>query len=465
MLTVRISAYKNILIKARTLFLFNKKNYYFNFLKIAWPAAVEAVLVGLVGSINTIMVGGLGAGAIAAVGITNQPRFILLAIMFSLDIGITAIISRRKGENDRYAANRFFRQALVISIFIAVVMSVVGFLFSREILSFAGATSDYIDDATTYFNILMISIFLSSVNLAVNAAQRGSGNTYISMKTNIISNIINLIFNYLLINGAFGFPRLGIAGSAVATAIGYFVACCISFYTLLKRDSFLSLRFKAPWRFEKTTLKNLANVSGSAMVEQVFSRIGFLIYAIIVAKLGTIAYATHQICMNIINLSFCFGDGIGIAAATLVGQSLGAKKPQRAVLYGKIGQRIAFLISTVLFFLFIFGKVYLVSLFSSDIEIIKLGSIVIVTIALCTHAQTSQIIINGCLRGAGDTRYVAFTSLISIAIVRPILTFVLCIPLKYGLIGAWVALAIDQYMRLIIAYIRFKNSKWLILKL
>lgn len=442
----------------------DSKTVYQNFFQIAWPSAVESTLVGLVGAIDTMMVGGIGTAAIAAVGITNQPKFILLAAINSLNVGVTAIVARRKGENNQESANSCLRQCLLLSAFISIFMAVMGFLYASEILIFAGAEADYLDYAVSYFRILMVSIFFQAINLTINAAQRGAGNTRISMRTNVTGNIVNVIFNYLLINGVWFFPKLGVQGAAIATVLGAFVACCMSVATLLKRGSFLSFHTIGRWKLSKALLLLLFSISGSALIEQVFMRIGFFTYAKLVAALGTTAYATHLICMNILSLSFNFADGFGVAASSLMGQSLGAKRPDMATLYVKAGQRIVFCISAVLCVCFITGRYFLVSLFSQETEVIELGAIIVLFIAGITWLQTSQVVISGSLRGAGDTRFVALSSLISVTLFRPFLAWLFCYPLGFGLIGAWFSLFADQGIRLILNFWRFSTGKWASIK-
>lgn len=436
------------------------KEAYRNFIRIAWPSIAESLLVNLIASVDTMMVGSLGESAIAAVGITNQPKFILLAMIFSLNIGVTAVTARRKGQNDQAGANHTLRVSLLLSLVISLIMTVIGFSFAKPILFFVGAEEAYIGDAMAYFQILMFSIPFQAVNLTINAAHRGCGRTKISMFTNVASNVVNVIFNYLLINGIGIFPKLGVRGAAIATAIGAFVAFLISLATLLRKNSYLSFFYKARWKLDKVVLKPIFKVCSSAFVEQVFMRIGFLAYNIIIAKLGTTEYATHIICMNILSLSFSLGDGLSIASSALVGQNLGAKRPDISIIYGKTGQRISFIASSFVFFVFLFGRTFLVSLFSNDAAVIVLGSTILILAALGTHAQSSQMVLSGCLRGAGDTVFVATTSLISITIIRPLLTWLLCFPLGFGLYGAWIALFIDQYFRLFTSMKRFSSGKW-----
>lgn len=436
------------------------KSVYNNFLYMAWPSALESLLVGLVSAVDTMMVGGLGKTAITAVGITNQPRFILLAMIFSLNIGITAVTARRKGQKDQAGANNTLRSGILLATMISLVMSVLGYIFAKPVLLFAGAEESYLDDAMTYFRIIMYSIPFQSLNLTINAAQRGCGKTKISMWTNIASNLVNIVFNYLLINGIGIFPKLGIAGAAIATTMGACVAFLISIATLFRRNNYLSFHFKSVWSFKKSILSPIFKVSSSAFVEQVFMRIGFFAYAVIIARIGTTEYATHLICMNILTLSFAFGDGLAIAASALVGQNMGARRPDLSLIYGKTGQRLAFMISTLIFFIFLLGRTPLVSLFSDEAPIIALGSSIMILAAFSTHAQTSQVVMSGCLRGAGDTNYVAATSFISIAIIRPLLTWLLCFPLGLGLYGAWIALGLDQIFRLVVNFRRFSSGKW-----
>lgn len=441
------------------------REVYKNSFNMSWPCAFEAVLVSLVGSIDIMMVGGLGAEAIAAVGLTNQPKFVLLAMIFSLNVGVTAIVARRKGAEDFKGANSCLKQSIILSFIISLIMAISGYIYAHEIMIFAGAGEDVINDSVAYYKILMVSIVFTSLSLTINAAQRGVGNTKISMRTNVVANIVNLIFNYFLINGVWIFPRLEVRGAALATTLGSIVGFLMSVFSVYYNTRVLDLRGRGNWKFDKATMKAFLSISGSSVVEQVFMRIGFFSFAIIVAALGTIAFATHQICMNVINLSFCFGDGLSAAAASLVGQNLGAKRPDKAKIYGKTGQRMAFIVSTVLFFLFILARKQIIMLFNSEEHIVSLGGTIMIIIAFTTHAQTSQTVYNGCLRGAGDTKFVALISFISIALIRPALAWVLCFPANLGLKGAWIALFADQTMRYILGKKRFDSGKWTKIKI
>lgn len=429
-------------------------------INMAWPSAVESVLISLISSIDVMMVGRLGSAAISAVGITTQPKFILLAVIITLNAGVTAFVARRRGEKDTLGAVRCLKQALMLCCGLSLVLNILGEIFAPELLKLAGANDDYLADAVIYFRIILIGNFFSCVSLTMNAAQRGFGNTRISMITNCSANLVNVLFNWLLINGIWIFPELGIRGAAIATVIGNIVGFCIALASVLRVSVPLNIRKVRGWSFDKRTMSSVGKVWSSAFVEQIFLRIGFFLYAAMVANLGTTEFATHQVCMQLINISFAFGDGLGVASTSLVGQGLGMKRPDLAILYGKVGQRCALCVGIILSIFFVTLRSQLVGLFSNDPMVIELGSTIVLIIAATCLAQTSQVVISGCLRGAGDSAFVAMTSFISIGVIRTVLSYILCYPLGLGLVGAWLGLFSDQLVRLVLNFIRFAGGKW-----
>lgn len=429
-------------------------------LHVAWPSALESFLVALIGCVDTVMVGTLGPEAISAVGITTQPKFLVLTVIISLNVGVTTIVARRKGEDDPASANRCLRQGIVLSALLSALLGTLAFAFAPQLLTFAGADADILTDAVVYFRIIMVGNFFYSVGLTINAAQRGVGNTRISMVTNLTANAVNLVFNYLLIGGNFGFPRWGVMGAAVATALGNFVACVMSFYSVLQPHAgFLRLAGRGGW-VNLSTVRQIFRISSGALVEQLFTRFGLFTYAKIVAGLGTIPFAAHQIVMNILTISFSFGDGLGVASSALVGQSLGARRPDHAILYGKICQRVGLAISVVLCVVFITLRFPIIAIFNNSPEILEMGSPLMILTGCACLFQVSSTIYSGSLRGAGDILYVAAMSLVSIGIVRPILSWLLCYPLGFGLVGAWFGLMLEQFLRLLLYWNRFSRCKW-----
>ena len=287
------------------------------------------------------------------------------------------------------------------------------------------------------------------------------------MTTNVTSSIVNMCGNYLLIGGHWGFPALGIRGAALATVLGTVVACCMSLRSLLPVDCFVSIHYIISHKLvpELESLKSLFGLSGSILAENLFMRVGFMFTALMAAGLGTAPFAAHQVGMNVLNLTFAFGDGMQVAAVALIGRSLGEKNPEQAKRYGAFCQKLGLGISCVLaLLLMLLGKWYY-SLFFKEREIIVMGEDILRILAVVMLFQISQVIFTGCLRGAGDVRYTMLISLISVSIVRTAVTWLLVSVLGLGLTGIWLGILGDQAMRFVFMGIRFYRGKWVELKI
>ncbi|NLY62279.1 MAG: MATE family efflux transporter [Erysipelothrix sp.] len=438
------------------------KEAYFTAFQMAWPSSMEMVLIGLIGSADLIMVSHLGSGAIAAAGITTQPKFILLALVMALNTGLTVIISRRKGQDRQAEANKILMSALILSVSISFLMSLIGFIFAEPILLMSGATTDYIDLAVPYFRAIAVGNFFTAVAMTLTSAQRGAGNTKISMVTNLTANVVNIIFNYLLIYGIGFFPEMGVVGAGIATMIGNIVAFIISIYSITRKGNFVSLVFKGNMSLDFTRVSELIRVSSSAFIEQIFIRGGFLVFAIIIAKLGTDNFATHQVVVNILNLAFAVGEGLSIASATLVGMSLGKERPDLAMLYSLILQRIGLFVALILGFNLIVFRTTILSLFSQGNSIVlTLGNPIMIIVGLVVSFQVLGTITIGTLRGGGDLKFTAFLMMTCIGVIRPVAGYLFAISFAGGLMGAWFAILLDQAMRTIISQRRFADGSWL----
>lgn len=432
---------------------------------IAGASIAESFLIALISMADTIMVGVVGYQAIAAVGLSTQPRYIVLTLIMSLNMAVTAITARRKGQNDQDGAVQCLKQALAISLGMALVLSVSAFLGRRELLLLAGAKSDTLGPASEYFAILMTGIPASAVSMTISAALRGIGETRASMKINMAANVVNLAFNFLLIGGRFGFPALGVRGAAIATVIGQCVGLLLALAAVAHRERFLFLFSRSGWKIDRKLLKSIYQVAGGAFLEQLCLRIGFLAYARIVAELNTMMFAAHNICMNILSLSFSIGEGFGVAASSLVGQNLGAKRPDLSIVYGKVCQRMSYIACTGMFFIFAFLGRSLMRLFTDEPAILEVGEPIMLIMGVIVFGQASQMILMGSLRGAGDTKYTAVVSMISVMLLRPALSYALTYPVGLGLVGAWLSLLGDQYLRLFLTAKRFSSGKWMSIEL
>lgn len=443
------------------------KNIVKETLQMAWPAVCESFFVSLAGMIDSLMVSSIGSYAVAAVGLTTQPKFMGLAFFIAVNVAISALVARRRGEQKKEEANRILVTAVVLILAAVVVVSVLCVLFANQIIRFCGSAQDTHSTAVIYFRIIMGGMVFNVISMGINAAQRGAGNTMIAMRTNVTSNVVNVIGNYLLINGHLGFPALGIYGAAIATVFGTVVACIMSICSLLSNDTFVSIPYIIKMRIQVSsqTLFHIIKVGYSVFIEQVLMRIGFMSTAMMAAGMGTDAMAAHQVGMNILGLTFSFGDGMQVAAVALIGRSLGEGLPQKAKEYGKVCRRIGMCISIVLAIVYLLGGETLYRMFFEESNIVAYGVQIIHVIIVIVLFQVSQVIYMGCLRGAGDTTYTAIASTISVTIIRTLFSYLCGIVFVWGITGIWLGVLADQISRFLFASIRFKTGKWTKIKI
>lgn len=434
---------------------------------MAWPAVLESFFTAFAGLVDSLMVSSLGSSAVAAVGLTTQPKLVGLALFFASNVSISALVARRKGEGKKEDANRIFVTFLFFIVAAAVLVSSLTVALADPIIRLCGSEADTHASAVQYYRIIMGGMIFNCVQMGVNAAQRGAGNTRITMRTNLVSNTINIFLNYLLIQGHLGFPALGIRGAALATVAGTVVACCMSLWSVRRESNFVSLSFVWRQRVRPgiAAMVQIIRVGYSVFAEQLLMRIGFMMTSLMAAKQGTSAMAAHQVGMNVMSLSFSFGDGLQATAVALIGYSLGAQDARRAREYGAICRMLGGCISVVLSVLYFFGGRWLYSLFFTEEEIIAIGVQIMRVIIFVVLLQIAQVIYMGCLRGAGDTLYTAIASTVSVTVIRTAGSYLFGYVLGWGIVGIWMGVVADQLARFLFASIRFKQGKWTQIKI
>lgn len=430
--------------------------------RMAWPAVCESFFIALAGMVDSLMVSSMGASAVAAVGLTTQPKFMGLALFFAMNVSVSALVARRRGEKNQRLANQILLVAILFVIVATVVISSACVMWANEIINFCGSAPETHEPAVIYYRIIMGCMIFNVLSMVINAAQRGSGNTMIAMRTNIVSNVVNIIANYLLIQGHLGFPALGIAGAAIATVFGTVIACIMSFASLFRRDGFVSIYYIMEQQIRPALepVISIIKLGFSVFIEQILMRVGFMSTAMMAAKMGTNALAAHQVGMNILGLTFSFGDGMQVAAVALIGRSLGEGSPDKAKAYGKTCRMIGLGISCVLAVVYFFGGEWLYHLFFAEQEIVDIGVMIIRIMIIIVLFQVSQVIYMGCLRGAGDTTYTAIASTISVTIIRTSASYFFGFVMGLGMAGIWMGILADQISRFLFASIRFKQGKW-----
>ena len=426
---------------------------YKNAFNMAWPAVIESFFVAFAGLVDSLMVSRLGAYAVAAVGLTTQPKFLGLALFFAVNIAVSALVARRRGEGNKDDANRILITAIVFIVIAAAAVSTLCLVLADQIILFCGSTPETHGSAVIYFRIIMGCMIFNCIQMGINSAQRGAGNTKITMVTNITSNTINIIMNYMLIEGHCGFPALGIHGAAIATVLGTVVACIMSISSICKAGCFVSIPHIISSRIKPAfqSFKSIVKIGYGIFFEQILMRIGFMLTAIMAAKQGTSAMAAHQVGMNIMGLTFSFGDGLQAAAVALIGRSLGENNKEMAKKYGRICMIYGGIIATVLCLVYYFGAGLLMGLFFKEAEIIATGVSIMRVIIFIVIFQIIQVVYMGCLRGAGDTLYTAVASTISVTIVRTAGSYIFGYMLGFGITGIWL--------------IRYKSGKWTEIKI
>jgi len=434
---------------------------------VAWPAVAESFFVTLAGMIDTMMVAELGSYAVAAVGLTAQPKFIGLTLFFGINIALSALVARRKGEQNQRDANEVALTALGLTLLACVLITVLFVIFTPQLMRLAGSNADTHDAAVEYFRIIMGGTLFNVLTMAINAAQRGSGNTKLSMSTNVVSSLINILFNWLLIKGHLGFPAWGVRGAAIATVLGTVVSSVMAVASLFRHTSYIrvSLMIRERLRMTARAARSIRNLAFSSCLENLAMRVGFLATALVAARLGTDEFAAHNIGMNLLGLGFSFADGMQVAAIALTGESLGAGLKEKAKMQAAICQRIGFFISVVLAFLLLVGGRWFFSLYFTENHILDMGVLICRFTMVIVLLQISQIIFTGCLRAAGDVRYTLIVALIAVTCIRTLVTVLLVAVFHLGLTGVWLGILSDQATRFLLMRRRFRQGRWVDLKI
>lgn len=445
---------------------YEKKKIKADITRIANPVFIELLLGTLFGMVDMMMLGRSGStevttASIAAVGITNQLIFVGLSLVQSLNVGATAMVARYIGSGRTDKIESVVKHIIIMTqLFLVLPILYLGLVKSLWIMEVIGAGNDTITIGMGYFRVVTLGFIFQGFNFSLFAALRGAGDTKTPMNINVKVNLLNVFGNAVLIFGLLGFPALGVTGAGISTAISQAVASVLLVRYLMKSKGHIRLNLKKRFKIDKDVIYNLVKIGIPASLEQIAFRAGILIFTRMVATLGTIAYATHQICINIMNLSFTPGQAFGTAASTLVGRSLGAQDPDLAERYIKESRAIGSVISALMGLLFFFLGPYVAMLYTDSPEVIEETSRVLKLMAFIMPFQGSQLIVAGGLRGAGDTVWTLIATFAGIIGVRIALAWLFVVVLGYGLLGAWLSVLIDQFARWVFISLRFRTSKW-----
>lgn len=429
-------------------------------LSLAIPAMIENILQVLLGTVDTYFIGRIGTEAIAGVGVTNLIMNIYISFFIAIGVGTTAIVSRSIGAKDIDRANRSVKQSIIIALGIGLVFGGLNLIFAREILSFLGADESVIRYALPYFLSVAVPCVFLCLMMVLSSSLRGAGDTKTPMKVAIVSNIINIILDYILIFGIFNFQGLGILGAGIATTVSRVMGVLLLLLSVNGNKTKIHIDLFRKWELDLDIIRSISRIGLPAGVEKLIMRYGQLVYGGLIITIGTKAYAAHNIAGTIEAYSYLPGMGFGVAAATLVGQHLGAKNPEEAKEFGLISNILATIFMIFMGVVFYVFAPFLAGIFSKDPQVISLVVKVLRIIALFQPFLCMTLVITSALQGAGDTKFPMYSTLFGIWGIRVLGVYILGIKLNLGLAGVWLAYALDITVRGTILLLRFLRGKW-----
>jgi putative MATE family efflux protein len=441
--------------------LIDESNLLRSVIRLAWPVIVQQVSFSMVQLVDTALVGHLGEDALAGVRLAGQLLWFTQAGMVAVGIGSTAIVARAVGAGEMHKASRVLQTAFAMALAWGIVMGLAMFFLGGPVLGFLGAESAAQHDGAQYMKYAAIGMPFFSLLFAGNAAQQGAGDTRTPMVVGIIINIVNIIVAYALINGAWGAPNLGVRGSGIGFAVSAISGCLLVLAVLYSGKRILA--WSPRNRFDGEAARRVLNVGVPAGVEQMQFNIAFLIYTAIIASLGTTALAAHGVTLAIQSLAFNIGFALGVATTALVGQSLGAGRPDLAEKSAYLTMRYSLLFMCSLgVLLMIFGG-QITGLFvgGEDADkVVHIGRQLLFIFAFAMPGIAISLSLGGGLRGAGDTRAVLLIMAGSTWIVRLIPAYLLAITFGLGVPGAWIMAVADISTRAGLMTWRFRRGKW-----
>ena len=420
---------------------------------LALPVTVSSLLQRTEGIVAVFLVGGLGAIPIAAVGLGQLLAFIATTLVSGLSVGTNVIIAQQWGARRYEEAGQASRHFLGLSIFVSFALALLGLSANGLIMQLLGAQPEVIGLALPYSNLIFMVIPFTVLLAVLSSILQGTGDTKTPMYAMIMVNVLHIAIAYPLIYGQWGLPAFGVKGAAVAVGIAEATG---SVYLLLRCRTILKPSKRLRWDMLRTIWQVGAPVSGERIVQQA----GILLYTKIVLIYGTVSYAAHQVGLSIESLSFLPGYGFAIAAATMVGQSIGAGKYTRAKLENWEANRLATFIMSAMGIVFFFFPYALLRAFTSDEAVIELGTTFLKIVALLQVPLALTMVLAGSLRGAGDTRFIMIATMIGMWGVRIPIAFVAGYWLTLGVFYVWLAMIADWTLRMALMLWRYRSERW-----
>ncbi len=427
---------------------------------LAVPMILELSLESVFAVVDMFFVGKLGANAIATVGLTESAITIIYSLAIGLSTAATAVVARRVGEKDAEGAARSAVQSLIFSVHITLLLSIAGFFFASDILRWMGASEEVVKEGTIFTRIMLTGSLSIILLFLINGIFRGAGNAALAMKSLWIASLINIVLCPLLIYGYGPFPELGLKGAAIATVTGRSAGVLYQVYHLLKGNRFLKIR-RRHFIWDGPLMGNIVKIAWPATLQFIIQSGSWIILAALVAYTGhTDASAGYQIAIRNIVFFILPAWGLSNAAATLVGQNLGAKQPQRASesVWLTAKYNAIFMLFVTLFFLLFAPAI--IRIFTDDPEVYRYGVQALRIIGSGFVFYGIGMVMVQALNGAGDTRTPTIINLVGFWLLQVPLAWILSISLGIGPVGSFIAIPVAETLLAVAALYFFKKGKW-----
>ncbi len=423
------------------------------------PMVLEMVMESVFAIVDIFFVARLGADAVAIVGITESMLAIIYAFAIGLGIGATATVARRIGEKDEDGAARSATHALYLGLIVSVILSTVGIIFAADFLALLGASEKVIAEGTTFAQIMLGGNFVIVFLFLLNSIFRGAGDAAIAMRVLWMANIINIVLDPILIFGWWIFPELGVTGAAVATVTGRGAGVIFALWYLFRGEKRFQIRAEH-WRLDFGLLWKLVKVSSTAVLQFTIGTASWLGLMVVVAGFGSEAVAGYTIGIRIIIFALLPSVGMSNAAATLVGQNLGAKKPERAEKsVWKTAVYNAFFLTGVGILFVIFANP-IIGFFTVEPNVLAYGTDALRIISYGFLFYAFGMVLETAFNGAGDTWTPTYLNFFIFWLFEIPLAYVLAHYFGLGAHGVFWAITIAFSALAIVSALLFRRGKW-----
>jgi putative MATE family efflux protein len=420
---------------------------------LALPVTVSSLLQRTEGIVAVFLVGGLGAIPIAAVGLGQLLAFIATTLVSGLSVGTNVIIAQLWGARRYRDAGEAARHFLWLSVAVSLLLAGLGMAINRLAMQQLGAEPTVIELALPYSTLIFLVIPFTVLIQVLSSILQGTGDTRTPMYAMIVVNLLHILIAYPLIYGRWGAPAMGLKGAAIAVGLAEATGAA---YLMLRCHPIM----KSSMKLRLDLIRSIWDVGAPVSGERIVQQAGILIYTKLVLLYGTISYAAHQVGLSIESLSFLPGYGFAIAAATMVGQSIGAGKYTRAKLENWEANRLAILIMAGMGIVFFFFPYVLLRAFTTDESVIELGTVFLKIVALLQIPLALTMVLAGSLRGAGDTRFIMVATMIGMWGVRVPMALVVAIGLHLSVFYVWLAMIVDWTVRMGLLLWRYQLERW-----